>query len=41
MEIMADIVGKIRELSHLNAVIYVRSMSKPFGASFMRFYNYI
>src|SRR5215471_11426196 len=41
MEIMANIVGEMSQLSHLNAIIYVRNMNKPFGASFTRFYNYI
>lgn len=41
MEIMAEIIGKISELSHLNAVIYVRSMNMPFGTSFIHFYEYI
>ncbi|PNP78511.1 hypothetical protein FNYG_08141 [Fusarium nygamai] len=41
MGIMAEIVSKVSELSHLNAVIYVRSMNKPFGTSFIRFYEYM
>jgi hypothetical protein len=41
MAIMADIVGRVGELDHLNAVIYVRNMSRPFGASFLRFFDYI
>jgi hypothetical protein len=41
MEIMAGIIGMIGHVSHLNAVIYVRSLDKPFGNSFNRFYDYI
>ncbi|KAK3329986.1 hypothetical protein B0H66DRAFT_42635 [Apodospora peruviana] len=41
MEIMADIIGRIGDLPHLNAVIYVRSMEIPFGNSFNRFYDYL
>ncbi|KAH6889465.1 hypothetical protein B0T10DRAFT_572933 [Thelonectria olida] len=41
MEIMTDIIEKVGELSHLNAVIYVRSMNKPVGKSFTRLYEYI
>ncbi|KAF5581821.1 hypothetical protein FPCIR_9929 [Fusarium pseudocircinatum] len=41
MEIMAEIISRVSELPHLNAVIYVRSMNKPFGSSFTRFYEYI
>ena len=41
MEIMADIIGKIGELDHLNAVIYVRNIGRPFGNAFTRFFDYI
>lgn len=41
MEIMANIVGRIGELDHLNAVIYVRNMSKPFGNFFKPFFEYL
>ena len=41
MEIMAEIIGKVGELEHLNAVIYVRSISRPFGNAFTRFFDYI
>ena len=41
MEIMADIIGKVGELDHLNAVIYVRNMNRPFGNAFTRFFDYI
>lgn len=41
MEIMADIIGKVGELEHLNAVIYVRSMSRPFNNTFINFFDYI
>lgn len=41
MEIMANIVGRVGELDHLNAVIYVRNMNRPFGSSFTRFFDYI
>lgn len=41
MEIMANIVGRIGELDHLNAVIYVRNMNKPFGNSFKALFEYL
>ena len=41
MEIMAKIAGEMGQLSHLNAIVYVRNMNKPFSASFSRFYSYI
>lgn len=41
MEVMANIVGRMGELDHLNAVIYVRNMSKPFGNSFKNFFDYL
>lgn len=41
MEIMANIVGRVSELDHLNAVIYVRNMNKPFGNSFKNFFDYL
>lgn len=40
MEIMAEIIGKVGELEHLNAVIYVRSMTRPFNETFMKFFDY-
>lgn len=41
MEIMANIVGRVGELDHLNAVVYVRNINRPFGSSFTRFFDYI
>lgn len=41
MEIMSNIVGRIGELDHLNAVIYVRNMNKPFSASFKTLFEYL
>ncbi|KAF5021793.1 hypothetical protein F66182_6168 [Fusarium sp. NRRL 66182] len=41
MAIMADIIGRVGHLSHLNAIIYVRSMDQHFGKSFNQFYNYL
>src|SRR5436190_23716348 len=41
MEIMSKIDGEMSALSHLNAIIYVRNMNKPFSASITRFYDYI
>lgn len=40
-EIMADIIGRVGQLDHINAVIYVRSTNKAFGRSFHQFFNYI
>ncbi|KAK0636074.1 hypothetical protein B0T17DRAFT_612858 [Bombardia bombarda] len=41
MAIMAGIVGRISEVGYLNALVYVRSLDKPFGESFNRFYDYM
>jgi GTPase Era involved in 16S rRNA processing len=41
LEIMAEIIGRISDLSHLNAVLYVRSINKPFGKSFKNLYDYL
>lgn len=41
IEIMAAIIGRLGELSHINAVVYVRSINKPFSNSFKRFFDYI
>ncbi|OIW28705.1 hypothetical protein CONLIGDRAFT_617637 [Coniochaeta ligniaria NRRL 30616] len=41
MEIMANIIGRISEVGYLNALLYVRSLDKPFNESFNRFYDYL
>lgn len=41
MEIIANIIGRVSELDHLNAVIYIRNMNKPFGNSFKNFFDYL
>ncbi|KAK0741548.1 hypothetical protein B0T18DRAFT_449860 [Schizothecium vesticola] len=41
MEIMANIIGRVSEVGYLNALVYVRSVDKPFGESFNRFYEYL
>ena len=40
-EIMAQIIGKVGELNHINSVVYVRSVNKPFGHHFKQFFDYI
>ena len=41
IEIMAAIIGRLGELSHINAVVYVRNINKPFSNSFKQFFDYI
>lgn len=41
IELMAAIIGRLGELSHINAVIYVRNINKPFSKSFKQFFSYI
>ncbi|TGJ83243.1 hypothetical protein E0Z10_g5511 [Xylaria hypoxylon] len=41
LEIMAEIIGRVSDLSHLNAVLYVLSINKPFGKSFKSLYDYL
>jgi hypothetical protein len=41
MDIMAGIISRVSELRYINAIIYVRSVEKPFSASFRRFFQYI
>jgi hypothetical protein len=38
---MAHIVGKCSEISHLNALIYVRSIDGPLSKSFHQFFDYL
>jgi hypothetical protein len=40
MDTMASIIGRLGELHHINAVVYVRSIQEPFGQSFKDFFNY-
>ena len=37
---MAKIIGRLSQTSHLNALVYVRSVEKPFGRSFEQFFRY-
>ena len=37
---MANIIGRISELTYLNALIYVRNVEKPFSRSFEQFFRY-
>ena len=41
LEIMAGIVGRVAEISHINAVMYVRDINSPFSSSFQQFFSYI
>ncbi|KAL8306413.1 hypothetical protein RB597_003063 [Gaeumannomyces tritici] len=41
LAIMADIIRNIATLSHLNAIIYVRSIEQPFGRAFRTWYDYL
>ncbi|KAF4624612.1 hypothetical protein G7Y89_g13556 [Cudoniella acicularis] len=41
IELMAAIIGRLGEISHINAVIYVRNINKPFSKSFKQFFSYI
>lgn len=41
MAIMADIIRNITTLTHLNAIIYVRSMEQSFGHAFRTWYDYL
>ena len=41
IELMAAIIGHLGRLSHINAVIYVRNINKPFSKSFQQFFSYI
>ncbi|KAK6511372.1 hypothetical protein TWF481_000289 [Arthrobotrys musiformis] len=41
MDIMAGILAKVSELSHINAIIYVRNATKNFGDSFKSFFGYL
>lgn len=41
LAIMAEILGRVVEVGHINAVVYVRHVSHPFGASFGRFFSYL
>ncbi|KID81314.1 hypothetical protein MGU_11313 [Metarhizium guizhouense ARSEF 977] len=40
MDIMAGIIGRLAEIDHINAVIYVRGMDSPFGQFFKDFFSY-
>ena len=41
MDIMASIMGRISELEHLNAIVYVRGVEKNFGDTFQSFFKYL
>jgi hypothetical protein len=41
MDIMAGIIGRLADMDHINAVIYVRGINSPFGQSFKDFFSYI
>ncbi|KAK1750068.1 hypothetical protein QBC47DRAFT_418374 [Echria macrotheca] len=41
MEIMANIIARVSDIGYLNALVYVRSLDKPFSESFNRFYEYL
>ena len=38
---MAQIVGRCSDLSHLNALVYVRAYHEPYSRSFRRFFDYL
>lgn len=40
MDVMAGIIGRLGEMDHINAVIYVRGINSPFGQSFKDFFSY-
>ncbi|KAK6354296.1 hypothetical protein TWF730_008707 [Orbilia blumenaviensis] len=41
MEIMAGILAKVSELSHIHAIVYVRKATTNFGESFKSFFQYL